>query len=149
MRGDAVLKVHQEGGPKPGARIKGITREWFEAEAEFWKKTLGLDEWDVTLVIRPRTRLEGECKAHSGHFTCKIMLRQDPLAGEARYNVAHEFLHLAMRPWDQADEKVVNEHIGSSAQDAALATMVDGTEAAIERLAHALVRLTPDRTEPS
>ncbi len=142
-----MLKLHQEGDRKPGAR-RSIPKEWFEAEAAFWKASLGLDEWDVTLVVRPKFKIEGQCDAHSGHLTCKITLRQDVLPGEARYNVAHEFLHLAMRAWDLADEKVVNEHVSESGEVAALAILVDGTEASIERLAHALVRLTPDRTEP-
>lgn len=142
-----MLKLHQEGDRKPGARVR-IPKEWFEAEAAFWKTALGLDEWDVTLVVKAKFKLEGECNAHSGHLTCKITLRQDILPGEARYNVAHEFLHLAMRAWDVADEKVVNDHVGTVSQAAALEILVDGTEAAIERLAHTLVRLTPDRTEP-
>jgi hypothetical protein len=131
-----------------------IPAEWFEQEVKFAQQTLALNEWDITVHVTMKFRpsggefCEGLCEPHDGHLTCKITLRQDVLKGEARYNVWHEIGHLFFRSWNLADQKVIDDMVPNALTDKVNEALEEGEEHAIERFAHLMVRLHPERKEP-
>lgn len=127
--------------------------EWWREEVAFGQKLLGLTEWDITVDTKPKWRDSGDepeamCTPHDGHLTCHIVFRQDPIVGEARYNVFHELGHLMFRQWNRACQEVADDYVGGKINDEAQEKMEHAEELACERLAHAIVRLTPERSEP-
>ncbi len=127
---------------------------WFKDEVTYGAKLLGLTDWDITVTVKPSVTANGEkvealCEPHDGHLTCRISFRQDVLNGEARYNVYHELGHLMFRSWNRADGKIIDDMVPDLLNDQATDALTRGEEDAMERFAHAIVRLLPaERKEP-
>ena len=144
-----AVRSHPRGEKKPGARHL-IEHDWFVQEIAFGQKLLGLDDWDLSVVTVPKLRDdEGNCEPHEGHLTCVMTFRQDPIIGEAMYNVYHELGHLLFVRWKLACNAVLDEDVPSSITKQSEAAIEKGMEDAIERFAHTIVRLLPDRKEPN
>ena len=138
--------------PSLPKRVK-VPVEWFREEVAFGQKLLGLSDWDITVDVRDKWRDSGDtpeamCTPHDGHLTCHIVFRQDPIIGEARYNVFHELGHLMFRNWHREQYQIIDDYVGDKIKAEAESIAEKAEEDACERFAHAMVRLTPDRSEP-
>ena len=133
-----------------GPRVKRImiAPEWFHEEVAYGQKILGLEDWEITVEVVPKYKDEGYANIHDGHLTAVITFRQDVLPGEARFNVFHELGHLMFRSWDLADQKIIDDMVPSALTKQVNDVLSKGEEESVERFAHAIVRLTPDRREP-
>ena len=97
------------------------------ADLDYWKKSLRLQEWDISLKCDPKLRTYGQTEISPGNRTVVIYLEVPPSLGNAitdlEVTLVHELLHVRFH-FLHVDEKEFG---------------YEEVEAAIELTAQALV----------
>lgn len=121
------------------------TRKWAEKTLRRWQHALGLSHWEIDLdwdTIAPEDCFARTWRANDYDLACVWFPKawRERSREEVEQTIVHELVHLVLRDAAQA-HRLVCDQLPKRAQELAGRYWTNREEQAVDRLAHAFVRV--------